>query len=194
MSGVPYLPALEASRKANSSASVCSKSPDGLFWAGPPVAEQCPPGTARLYIWQRLSARGWRRVVISKRFALRETTDAIAMVVRRFARCCSVRCRRYGNDRICHRGQAPNPVCKPAHTDRSLCLGYIIGVSDSMQGAQATGASLLFGWRACPPLDTTPDRLQNSVVSFLIAHPETRQSSASNLVVKALSDAFPCAQ
>jgi hypothetical protein len=78
------------------------------------------------------------------------------------------------------------------HADDGLCLGYILGVIDAMQAAQASGGALLFGWRARPSPDATAQRLRDAVVRFLMAHPQTRLSSASGLVAKALSDAFPC--
>jgi hypothetical protein len=34
--------------------------------------------------------------------------------------------------------------------DNTLCFGYVVGVSDAMQAAQATGGAL-FGWQACLP-------------------------------------------
>lgn len=42
--------------------------------------------------------------------------------------------------------------------DDGLCLGYILGVVDAMQAAQASGGALLFGWRACPSPDATAQR------------------------------------
>ena len=74
--------------------------------------------------------------------------------------------------------------------DNALCIGYIIGVSDAMQAAQATGGAL-FGWQACLPPSATAEQVTEVSVRFLIAHPEAQQSSASGLIAKALSDAFP---
>jgi Rap1a immunity proteins len=75
--------------------------------------------------------------------------------------------------------------------DNALCFGYVVGVSDAMQAAQATGGAL-FGWQACLPPSTTAEQVMEVAVRFLIAHAEAQQSSASGLVAKALSDAFPC--
>jgi hypothetical protein len=75
--------------------------------------------------------------------------------------------------------------------DSALCIGYIIGVSDAMQAAQDTGGSL-FGWQACLPPGTTAEQVTKAAVRFLIAHPEAQPSSASGIIAKALSDAFPC--
>jgi Ssp1 endopeptidase immunity protein Rap1a len=75
--------------------------------------------------------------------------------------------------------------------DNALCIGYVIGVSDAMQAAQATGGAL-FGWQACLPPSTTAEQVTTGAVRFMIAHPEAQQSSASGLIAKALSDAFPC--
>jgi Rap1a immunity proteins len=75
--------------------------------------------------------------------------------------------------------------------DNALCFGYVIGVSDAMQVAQTTGGGL-FGWQACLPPSTIAEQVTEVAVRFLIAHPEALQSSASGLIAKALSDAFPC--
>jgi Rap1a immunity proteins len=75
--------------------------------------------------------------------------------------------------------------------DNALCIGYIIGISDAMQAAQATGGAL-FGWQACLPPSATAEQVTEVAVRFLIAHPEAQQSSAGDLIAKALSDAFPC--
>lgn len=77
-------------------------------------------------------------------------------------------------------------------TGDGLCLGYILGVVDAMQAAQASGGTLVFGWNTCPPSDVKAEQLRAIVVHFLDDHPETRASSATGLVAKALSDAFPC--
>jgi hypothetical protein len=74
--------------------------------------------------------------------------------------------------------------------DNALCLGYILGVADAMQASKASGGALIFGWRACLPPGTTSQELRD--VAVLIAHPDVRQSSASGLVAKALSEAYPC--
>jgi hypothetical protein len=79
-------------------------------------------------------------------------------------------------------------------TGDGLCLGYILGVVDAMQAAQASGGTLVFGWQTCPPFDVKAERLQTAVIHFLDDHPEARASSASGLVAKALSDTFPCSR
>ena len=43
-----------------------------------------------------------------------------------------------------------------------------------------------------PASCTTTDQVTEVAVRFLIAHPEALESSASGLVAKALSEAFPC--
>ena len=50
----------------------------------------------------------------------------------------------------------------------------------------------LGGKRACRLASTTAEQVTEMAVRFLIAHPEAQQSSASGIVAKALSDAFPC--
>jgi hypothetical protein len=80
-----------------------------------------------------------------------------------------------------------------ALSDGNLCLGYILGIADSMQAVQARGGALIFDWRACLPSDATAAQLQKAVLDFLIVNPlPAQRTSASGLVAKALSDAFPC--
>jgi hypothetical protein len=71
------------------------------------------------------------------------------------------------------------------------CLGYILGVYDAMQAAQASGGRLL-GFRACPAADISDEQLQDVVVRFTTAHPEARRSNTAGQFAKAFSDAFPC--
>lgn len=48
------------------------------------------------------------------------------------------------------------------------------------------------GERTCPPEEVTYGQAQKIVIKYLNDHPETLHQSASVLVLKALSDAFPC--
>jgi Rap1a immunity proteins len=91
----------------------------------------------------------------------------------------------------CHVRFSGVALAPPPRAHNALCFGYVVGVSDATQAAQATGAAL-FGWQACLPPSTTAQQVTEAAVHFLIAHPEAQQSSASGLITKALSDAFPC--
>jgi Rap1a immunity proteins len=51
--------------------------------------------------------------------------------------------------------------------DNALCIGYIIGVSDAMQAAQATGGAL-FGRQACLPPGTTAEQVTKAAVRFAV--------------------------
>ena len=68
--------------------------------------------------------------------------------------------------------------------DSAFCFGYTLGIADAMQASKASGGALIFGWRACLPPETTSQGLRD--------HPAVRQSSASGLDAKALSEAYPC--
>ena len=83
------------------------------------------------------------------------------------------------------------PCTSGGQRDSGLCLGYILGIADAMQAAQASGGAL-FGWRACVSPEIRPEQLLDVAVRFLAAHPAYAQFSASGLVANALSDAFPC--
>ena len=71
------------------------------------------------------------------------------------------------------------------------CLGFVAGIADAMESAQAAGGSLA-GWRACRSLPVTRGQVQDVAVQFLTRHPELRHHTAVSLVAKALEEAFPC--
>lgn len=76
--------------------------------------------------------------------------------------------------------------------DRDTCLGYTMGVSDAMDGLQATGKSY-FGHRACATKAMQDTKVRAIVVDYLKKNPKRRQYGAANLVAEALAKAFPCA-
>lgn len=71
--------------------------------------------------------------------------------------------------------------------DKSLCLGYILGVVD---GAEGLGIALDLGKLNVPPA-VTAGQLRDIVVRYLTAHPELRHYSAAQLVYIAALEAFP---
>jgi Ssp1 endopeptidase immunity protein Rap1a len=64
----------------------------------------------------------------------------------------------------------------------SFCIGYVMGVSDSLQGLHLT----------CSPREVTGKQVIDLVVSRLRDHPDARQYVASQEVTLALVTAFPC--
>ena len=68
------------------------------------------------------------------------------------------------------------------------CASYVLGVSDAEQAAQGAGAPS----RVCLPATATAPSLAASVAAFLEAHPDKRPLAAQDLVIEALSAAYPC--
>ena len=75
--------------------------------------------------------------------------------------------------------------------DQDTCLGYAMGVSDIMDGLQATGKSY-FGHKTCATKAIQDTQVRAVVANYLKAHPKRRQYSAANLVAEALAKAWPC--
>jgi hypothetical protein len=74
----------------------------------------------------------------------------------------------------------------------NLCQGYVEGVADAMDIAQAAKASV-GGWTQCMPNNGMPSlQAQEIVVAFLRRHPEMLDNAAGALVAQALHEAFPC--
>jgi hypothetical protein len=69
-----------------------------------------------------------------------------------------------------------------------VCLGYIMGVADTMEG----GATTIFGIRACVPNRATGKQLEDTVVAHLKRHVAARHLAANVLVAGALAVTFPC--
>jgi len=76
-------------------------------------------------------------------------------------------------------------------SSKGVCLGYVVGVADAMEGAQFEGGTVL-GSRACFPAYMTALQAKDVAVMFLTSHPEWRHFGASGLVAGALASAFPC--
>jgi hypothetical protein len=68
-----------------------------------------------------------------------------------------------------------------------ICLGYVEAVADAM-----SEKSLGKPTRICVPGDVTGQRILHVVISFLLANPSMRHSSASPMVAAALAETFPC--
>ena len=66
----------------------------------------------------------------------------------------------------------------------SLCLGYIVGVADALDGSSFCLASGPTGVRAKQVVDV--------VNLYVRDHPEQRHHAASTLVTAALKEMFPC--
>ena len=78
--------------------------------------------------------------------------------------------------------------------DREYCLGYVLGVTDAMELAIASGTPI-GGWDTCIPTGSagaTAAQARDVVKSYLVAHPEGRRSSAASQAIIALAEAFPC--
>ena len=64
----------------------------------------------------------------------------------------------------------------------SFCIGYVMGVSDSLQSLHLT----------CSPKEATGKQVTDLVVGYLRDHPDARQFVAAQEVTLALVKAFPC--
>jgi Rap1a immunity proteins len=68
------------------------------------------------------------------------------------------------------------------------CASYVLGVSDAEQATQGAGGPA----RVCLPGTATAPSLVSAVTAFLEAHPDKRPLAAQDLVIEALSAAYPC--
>ena len=84
-----------------------------------------------------------------------------------------------------HDGNGLYDVCSGTDATFTLgvCYGFIVGVENSMGGILI-----------CAPTNSTNKQAIDIVTMGLRDHPEERQKSASFLVIKYLSAAFPCAK
>jgi hypothetical protein len=80
----------------------------------------------------------------------------------------------------------PGEADYAAHSLR--CAGYVLGVSDAQQAAQGAGAR----GRVCLPASASATQVVATVSGYLVAHPEKRPLAAQDLVIEALSAAYPC--
>jgi hypothetical protein len=71
---------------------------------------------------------------------------------------------------------------------QARCLGYVVGVSDAQQALQGAGAPS----KVCLQATVTGPKLAEAVSAFLDAHADKRRLAAQDLVLEALTAAFPC--
>ena len=71
---------------------------------------------------------------------------------------------------------------------QSFCNGYLAGVADAVGVFNAMGVGKI----ACLQQNTTNDRVKDTVMQYLAAHPEKRDLAAAGEGLIALQAAFPC--
>jgi Rap1a immunity proteins len=72
----------------------------------------------------------------------------------------------------------------------SYCFGYVAGVVDRYEAAE--GAGITHKRMACIPDEVNGIELGRTVLHFSQRHPDKVSLQASELVLAALSDSFPC--
>ncbi len=77
--------------------------------------------------------------------------------------------------------------CQDPDIEQS-CNGYIIGVSDALEGIDSGIGKVKF----CLPDNVTYGQVTDVTKKWLIDYPDKRHLSASGLVVFSLFTAFPC--
>jgi|HubBroStandDraft_1064217.scaffolds.fasta_scaffold39353_3 hypothetical protein len=81
---------------------------------------------------------------------------------------------------------------KPTDTDYAThslqCAAYVLGVSDAQQATQAGGGVQ----KVCLPATVNAPQIVDMVSAFLQAHPDKLPLAAQDLVLEALSQAYPC--
>jgi hypothetical protein len=74
------------------------------------------------------------------------------------------------------------------YMERARCLGYILGVSDTLDSARDNNRL-----SACVPPGVQAGQLNDIVLMYLRNNPALRSMEANLLVVMAIGDAFGCA-
>jgi len=72
---------------------------------------------------------------------------------------------------------------------RGLCFGYVSGVSDGIELAQSL-PSMHADY--CLPSESTNGQKFDTVVKFIKQHPEIRHWQTRELLLRGLTEAFPC--
>jgi hypothetical protein len=80
--------------------------------------------------------------------------------------------------------QSDDPQDSERWVKRSLCLGYIAGVADALDGSSFCLGS--------GPTGVRVKQVDDVVYFYLRDHPEHRHNDASSLVTAALKEKFPC--
>ncbi|MGC2464984.1 MAG: Rap1a/Tai family immunity protein [Candidatus Acidiferrum sp.] len=75
------------------------------------------------------------------------------------------------------------------HFEQAFCFGYITGVTDT---DAMDGAAFPDRRRSCVAENVSNGQVKDVVVKYLRDHPEERHLLAAILIVKAMSQAFPC--
>ena len=73
----------------------------------------------------------------------------------------------------------------------SIAEGYIMGIVDGSQYAAEWSAGY-HGYRYCSPQGATSRQYRDLACDYVKNHPESRQMTASTLVLEALYSAWPC--
>ncbi|HEX8469109.1 MAG TPA: Rap1a/Tai family immunity protein [Allosphingosinicella sp.] len=73
--------------------------------------------------------------------------------------------------------------------DRAVCLGYVIGSTDSWASALAAAGRPQV---VCIPPTANNDQVTQAVVRYLRAHPEEGGLNAAIVIFAALKSTFPC--
>ena len=71
---------------------------------------------------------------------------------------------------------------------QSFCNGYLAGVADALSVVNTMGAANV----GCMQQNTTNDRVKETVMQYLTAHPEKRDLAAAGEGLMALQATFPC--
>ena len=81
-------------------------------------------------------------------------------------------------------GQQLLELCSPPASEagHEICLGYIIGSFDT---------SVVRGGICAPP-SVTHGQVRDTVLKFMLNHPERLQEPAPHLIVAGMAEAFPC--
>jgi hypothetical protein len=71
---------------------------------------------------------------------------------------------------------------------QSFCNGYLAGVADALSVVNTMGVANV----ECMQQNTTNDRVKETVMQYLTAHPEKRDLAAAGEGLMALQATFPC--
>lgn len=77
--------------------------------------------------------------------------------------------------------------CNGGNIEQMVCMGYIEGVSDSLDLARANNSR-----QQCVAVGVTAGQIKDVVVQYLAIHPEKRDWDAGILVISALGNAWGC--
>lgn len=85
---------------------------------------------------------------------------------------------------------------EPAGAIRGVCLGYIIGIFDSLEVFKVLYPNIYSGTSICTKIynysELTTGQIERIVIKYLNDHPEDLHHPAGGIILWALSEAFPC--